>query len=50
MRPLFEDQSECPVEVDMVSGACLMIKRQVVVAVGLFDPGYFMYAEDLDLC
>jgi GT2 family glycosyltransferase len=37
-------------EVEMVSGACLMIKRQVLEKVGLFSSEYFMYAEDLDLC
>jgi GT2 family glycosyltransferase len=43
-------KTETPVEVDMVSGACLMLKREVFEQVGLFSEEYFMYAEDLDLC
>jgi len=33
-----------------VSGCAMLIKREVLVEVGLFDPSYFMLAEDLDLC
>lgn len=36
--------------VEVVSGACLMIKANVFCAVGRFTPNYFMYAEDADLC
>ncbi len=36
--------------VEVVSGACLMIKAKVFRAVGQFTPSYFMYAEDADLC
>jgi hypothetical protein len=39
-----------PFEVEVISGACLMVKREVLEAVGLFDPRYFMYSEDVDLC
>jgi GT2 family glycosyltransferase len=50
MRPLFESDTGSPVEVEAVSGACLMIKREVFEQVGLFCTDYFMYNEDLDLC
>jgi len=42
--------SQGPIEVEVISGACLMVKRQVFEAVGLFDTRYFMYSEDVDLC
>jgi len=50
MRPLFESDHGRPVEVEAVSGACLMIKREVFEQVGAFSTDYFMYTEDLDLC
>jgi GT2 family glycosyltransferase len=37
-------------EVDAVSGACLMVRRQVVDAIHGFDPDYYLYGEDMDFC
>jgi len=31
-------------------GAALMVRREVIEAVGLLDEGYFMYAEEVDWC
>jgi len=39
-----------PTEVDWVSGACFVARRRALVELGGFDEGYFMYAEDTDLC
>jgi N-acetylglucosaminyl-diphospho-decaprenol L-rhamnosyltransferase len=36
--------------VDAVNGAFMLIRRKALEDVGLFDDGYWMYMEDLDLC
>lgn len=46
--PLFS-QNTSPVKVDVIPGACMMLKREVFERVGLFSECYFMYAEDIDL-
>jgi GT2 family glycosyltransferase len=39
-----------PIEVEAISGACMMVKREAVLDVGLWDQGYFLHCEDLDWC
>jgi N-acetylglucosaminyl-diphospho-decaprenol L-rhamnosyltransferase len=36
--------------VEAVNGAFMMLRREALEQVGLFDEGYWMYMEDLDLC
>jgi len=48
-RVVFEDGRD-PVQVEAISGACLMIRRSVFESVGCFSREYFMYGEDTDLC
>lgn len=39
-----------PIEVEAISGACMLVKRVAVEDVGLWDEGYFLHCEDLDWC
>jgi len=42
---------ESPIhEADFITGACMLIKSDVIRKIGLIDESYFMYLEDLDFC
>lgn len=45
-QPLPENQ----IEVEAISGACMLVRREALEQVGLLDEGYFMHCEDLDWC
>jgi N-acetylglucosaminyl-diphospho-decaprenol L-rhamnosyltransferase len=47
MRHLPDDQAA---NVDAVSGAFMLMRRDALHEVGGFDQQFFMYAEDIDLC
>ncbi len=37
-------------EVDWISGVCMLMEKSAFWEVGGFDPRFFMYSEDIDLC
>jgi hypothetical protein len=37
-------------EIDCACGAAMMVRREVFERVGLFDPSYFAYQEQVDFC
>lgn len=44
------DISKAVVDVDYVSGAAMILSRDLLLSVGVFDPRYFAYYEDSDIC
>lgn len=57
--PIFREKSlllhtmplpDSPVEVDAISGAFMLIRREAVKDVGWLDELYFLHCEDLDWC
>lgn len=41
---------DAPLEVDAISGACMMVGKEDFVKIGPMDEGYFLHCEDLDWC
>jgi len=48
IAPLFSDKVNV-LRVDVIPGACMLLRRTVFEEVGMYSEDYFMYAEDLDL-
>ena len=45
-----EPLPEKKVEVEAISGACMLVSREAYADVGPMDEGYFLHCEDLDWC
>ena len=39
-----------PRRVEVIKGACLLLRRKALDQVGVLDESYFMYTEEVDLC
>lgn len=39
-----------PIEVEAISGALMLVRREAIEDVGLWDEGYFLHCEDFDWC
>ncbi len=39
-----------PVEIENISGACMMLRREAMDQIGPLDESFFMYFEDMDYC
>ena len=48
IAPLFSTDVKL-IKVEVISGACMLLRREVFEQVGMFSEEYFMYAEDIDL-
>ncbi len=49
-RHVSRDFSKLPGEIAWVLGASMLIRREIYAAIGGFDPGFFLYCEETDLC
>lgn len=45
-----EPLPKSPIEVEAISGACMLVRRKAMQEIGLLDEEYFMHCEDLDWC
>jgi N-acetylglucosaminyl-diphospho-decaprenol L-rhamnosyltransferase len=48
LSPLFCENAN-PTPVEVIPGACMLLRRRVFEQAGMFSEEFFMYAEDLDL-
>lgn len=41
---------DSPIDVEAISGACMLVSKDSIDNVGLWDENYFLHVEDLDWC
>ena len=48
--PMHRWDTVTPRRVEVIKGACLLLRRAALDQVGVLDDSYFMYTEEVDLC
>jgi GT2 family glycosyltransferase len=48
--PLIKWETNQAQQVDVLMGACLLLRKEVLDQVGFLDEDYFIYSEEVDLC
>jgi N-acetylglucosaminyl-diphospho-decaprenol L-rhamnosyltransferase len=48
--PMKSWKTDCYYKVDSIQGACMILRKTALNQIGFFDPNYFMYTEEIDLC
>jgi GT2 family glycosyltransferase len=50
MYLIHKTKAATPIEVDWVSGGCLLLKRELLRRAGGMDESFFLYSEDVEWC
>jgi GT2 family glycosyltransferase len=50
LYPQSKWETKQPQDVDILAGACLLVRREVLEQIGSLDENYFIYTEEIDLC
>ena len=45
-----QEHGDQPFPIDHPLGACMLVRRETALEVGLFDPRFFMYSEEVEWC